>query len=214
MQSAMGILHDDGDAQGARLRGLRIHGAWTRLAHWASAAAVAVALACPTLGDALDIPGSGKFLAATHMAAGLCAFALCVLRLAIRARARPVAPWPLPAAMRRAGLAVHASIYALLLAVPVLGALRTNAAGRPVGLPGLPAFPPLVGRDRELADLLGVAHEIAAWTLAVAILAHVAAAAWHRFALKDGVAASMLGEWALPGRLRAPLPMTEGPEAK
>ena len=170
-----------------------LHPLATRALHWIGALAFVVAFAAVLAADAVDVPGAGRALATIHMSAGLTVLALSVARIGMRIFGSPLASHVLPVAIRRASSAMAALLYLLLLAVPMLGMLRTNAAGRSVGVPGLPPLPPILARDHDLAELLGAMHEAAAWILVAAVCLHVAAAVWHGFVRKDTVLAAMLG---------------------
>jgi cytochrome b561 len=79
-------------------------------------------------------------------------------------------------------------MYTLLLSLPVLGWLLTNARGQPVSLPLFGSLPLLTDRDLDLADTLELVHTWAAWAL---LALHGAAAAWHHHVRRDGVLAAM-----------------------
>jgi cytochrome b561 len=115
-----------------------------------------------------------------------------VLRLSGRAR------WPLAptgegatAWQRRAAALAHTLIYLLLLAMPALGWLLSNARGQAVSLPGLGTLPMLTGRDLDLADELEAWHGGAGWMLAALTAVHMAAALWHHWVRRDAVLAAM-----------------------
>jgi cytochrome b561 len=89
-----------------------------------------------------------------------------------------------------AGL-THLALYALLLALPVLGWAMSSASGTPVHFFGL-TLPPILGEDDDLADTLQVWHVNAAWALLVLATVHVAAALWHHFVRRDRTLRMML----------------------
>jgi cytochrome b561 len=88
--------------------------------------------------------------------------------------------------MRVAAGATHVALYALLLAMPLLGWALSNAQGKPVHFLGA-TLPALVGDDEDLADRLQAWHIDAAWVLLALVCLHVAAALFHHFVLRDGV---------------------------
>jgi len=117
-----------------------------------------------------------------HKTIGLTVFGLALYRLGIRARvSRPdwdphLAEW-----QRRAAASMHAMLYALLLAVPVLGYL--TAALAPARVPtlflGLIPIPHLVSPD---AQWFAVVRQVHRWTAVLLVLAaatHAGAALEH-----------------------------------
>ena len=169
------------------------HPALTVAVHWTSAFAVVVAFALAWGREALDDPQPRAALMQVHQAAGLFVLGLLVLRVGTRLTqwsSRPRHALPRPLAL--AALAGHLALYALLLAMPLLGWALANAQGHAVRLPGLPAFPTLVGTDPDLADTIESWHVGVSWVLLGVVGMHVAAALFHRFVRRDDVLASML----------------------
>jgi cytochrome b561 len=122
-----------------------------------------------------------------HRHFGLLVLLLFAVRVFVRARlgrlpAAAGTPWP----MRVAAGATHVALYALLLAMPLLGWALSNAQGKPVHFLGA-TLPALVGDDEDLADRLQAWHIDAAWVLLALVCLHVAAALFHHFVLRDGV---------------------------
>ena len=135
-----------------------------------------------------------------HKWAGMTILALSVLRLLWRFTHRPPAlPARMAAAMPRwqhvAHHGVHVLLYVLFLAVPLLGWTYSSAAGFPVVWFGVWQLPDLVAPNPALAEALKPWHMISAYTLAVLIVLHIAAALKHQFVDRDGLLQRML-----PGR--------------
>lgn len=86
---------------------------------------------------------------------------------------------------------VHGLLYALMALVPLLGWSYSSAAGFPVVWFGVLPLPDLVAPDKALAQTLKELHKIAAWSLAVLILAHIGAALKHQFLDRDRLLARM-----------------------
>jgi cytochrome b561 len=68
----------------------------------------------------------------------------------------------------------------------------SSALGIPTVYLGLVPLPDLLAPDRSLGESLLHLHHTLAFLLAILIGIHVAAAAYHHFVLKDGVARRML----------------------
>ena len=128
-----------------------------------------------------------------HKSVGITTFVLVLIRLGWRFYTP--AP-PLPAGMPRwQKLLAHLShllLYGLLLVLPILGWLTSNASNLTVRWFYLFNLPNLTGPDRQLARITKDLHDAGAWLLLAVVCAHVGAAFWHELVLKDGVLRRML----------------------
>lgn len=161
-------------------------------AHWLTVIAILLAFTLVLLREVADGDLLRAGLLNVHRILGLLIGLLAIGRLLFRWRqpmAKPVASTT--RAQRWAAAAVHGLLYALLLTLPVLGVLLTNARGHLVTLPMLGSLPPLVARDLDWADSLEEWHGNLAWLLAGLVSLHVAAALWHHWARKNDVLAAM-----------------------
>lgn len=86
---------------------------------------------------------------------------------------------------------VHAALYALMFAVPVVGWALLSAAGHQVEL-GIVSIPALVGKDDALREILSEVHETLAFGFLLLIAVHAAAALKHQFVDHDLTLARML----------------------
>jgi len=161
--------------------------------HWIVAILI---LANLTLGFyAVELPLSPRKLElfSWHKWIGVTVFLLAGARLLWRLRHEPP---PLPQAMkaweRRAAHLSHGLLYVLFFAVPLTGWLFSSAAGfQTVYLEVLP-IPDLLGKDKELAEILKLVHHGAAYALTAVVAVHAAAAMKHHFVDRDDVLARML----------------------
>lgn len=117
-----------------------------------------------------------------HKTIGITVFGLALCRLGIRARVkRPDWDPQLPEWQRRTAWSMHAGLYALLLAVPVLGYL--TAALAPARVPtlflGLIPIPHLLSPDPQWFAAIRQAHRWAAILLVAAAVGHAGAALEH-----------------------------------
>ena len=121
-----------------------------------------------------------------HKWAGVTVFALVWLRLAWRVTHQPP---PLSEALsplnRLAAHAGHAVLYVLMIAIPLTGWLMSSAKGFQTVWFGLLPIPDLLGRDKELGELLANVHKLLNLGLMATLLGHVSAALWHHFVHKD-----------------------------
>lgn len=187
--------------------------------HWSSVLLLFAGVAAILWREALDGRAAREWLLEAHAAVGSAVLVLAALRLAAR---RPLqvattsaANMSHPVLHRVAGLA-HAGLYLLLLLVPALGWALMNARGKSVALLGIVPLPTLLGRDRDLADVLQSWHTPLAWVLLGMIAAHMLAAFWHHIVRRDAVLPSMVW-WVTYPRATATAPsirdasMTDAP---
>lgn len=171
------------------------------LLHWALAAALIGNL---VLGWMLD---DNEDLVGLHRSIGIAILGLVLFRLVNRLRLRK----DLPSSVNAPGTlahfaerAVHFMLYATMLVLPVLGWMKTNAAGHPARFFGLFSLPPLLGTSHAFSHWLGVAHAAAAYGLAGLIAVHVSAALIHRFAKSESVLPRILPSRGRSVDLRQP----------
>ncbi|EFH11118.1 cytochrome b [Teichococcus cervicalis] len=162
--------------------------ATARLLHWGTALAM-LAIGILGLWLAWAAPRDEVFkllLYNLHESLGMTVFLATLVRLGWRWRhpPPPIHP-PLPRWMRRAAAANHAALYALLLAMPLVGLMATNAWGFPLTAFGLIPVPSPVGPDQALAPLLSRLHVWMALALGLLLLAHIGAALWHALVRRD-----------------------------
>jgi cytochrome b561 len=122
-------------------------------------------------------------LVTLHKSIGITILGLALIRLANRIRMRE----RLPKSVNVAGTApyfveaaVHRLLYVLMLAVPLLGWLKTNAAGHTASCFGLFSLPTLMPKSHALSQLLGQLHALTAYGLAGLVGLHVLGALAHR----------------------------------
>src|ERR1700722_4380069 len=127
-----------------------------------------------------------------HEAVGALVLIVMVVRLARRLIFGVPAPdATLPPSELRASIAAQYALYLLLLIVPVLGWLGTNAYGDPVNVFGLFRFPTLLGKDEAMSDQIFVWHLAGGLLVAAIVALHSGGALYHRFIKRDGVLARM-----------------------
>jgi cytochrome b561 len=74
----------------------------------------------------------------------------------------------------------------------------SSASGFPVVWFGVLQIPDLVGKDRELAEVLKLVHRSLAYGLGLVVVMHIAAALKHHFVDRDDVLQRILPERKLP----------------
>jgi cytochrome b561 len=123
-----------------------------------------------------------------HESLGVIVFVLALLRLVNRYR-NPPPPLPAdtPAVIHFAAHVTHMALYALLLLMPVIGFLATNAWGFPLSVFGVLPLPSPVGKDEDLAKLLSLLHWCGAIAIGLLIAGHLAGVIYHTFVRRDGL---------------------------
>jgi cytochrome b561 len=86
----------------------------------------------------------------------------------------------------------HMLLYGLIIAVPLSGWLMSSAKGFQTVWFGVLPLPDLVGKDKELGDLLALVHQGLNLVLFLLVAMHIAAVIKHRFIDRDSVLSRML----------------------
>jgi cytochrome b561 len=166
-----------------------------RILHWGIAGLVALTLGAGILFfvfgyDGLNTTFGGAVTNALykyHKTAGVLVLGFMVLRLVLRLRLGAPAPVASLTTMERTlSTGVQLLLYAMLLALPVLGWLASAAGGYPVqffewNLPGL------IGKDKALSEILFTLHGLAALAVMLLLGLHIAGALRHWLIKRDGV---------------------------
>jgi cytochrome b561 len=162
-----------------------------RLLHWTMAAAI---LAMLFIGISMvsTVGPAYPRLLSLHRPLGIAILLLALVRLGVRLTHRvPELPADLPASQKLLAHASHWVLYALMIAMPLIGWAMVSASGMPVLLThGLRLFS-IAPHDVVLFGILRQAHSVLAYALFLVILAHLSAALLHALIRRDGVFDSM-----------------------
>jgi cytochrome b561 len=168
--------------------------------HWLTLALLIAAFALAV--SMVNMPFSPRKLEfySWHKWVGVTIFLVVLLRLGWRlANLVPPQPASIPQWQRRLAGLSHATLYAILIVMPVTGWIMSSALNLPVVYLGLVHIPSPFGVDRALGEAMKVVHLSLAVALLVLVTIHVLAALYHHFVLRDDVLRRML-PW--PARLR------------
>ena len=161
--------------------------------HWLIALLIFVAFPLGVYMHDLPLSPDKLKLYSYHKWMGITVLMLAAIRLSWRATHRPP---PLPATMpsweKLTAQSVHVLLYVLLFAIPRSGWLMSSAKGFQTVWFGVLPLPDLVGKDKELGDLLKGIHEALNFALLGLVIAHVAGALKHHFIEHDDILARML----------------------
>lgn len=146
------------------------------LLHWLLAIALVGNL---VIGWLLD---DNEGLLDLHKSIGIAILGLVLVRVANRLHARhrlPPSTNAVGTPAHRAEKLVHRLLYALMLAIPLLGWLKTNAAGHVANCFGLFSLPTLIAKSHTLSPWFGQLHSLAAYSLAALVVLHALGALAH-----------------------------------
>jgi cytochrome b561 len=173
-----------------------------RTLHWVMAVCILTMLFIG-VGMASTVAPEYLTLVNIHKPLGILILILALIRLIVRLRyGAPPLPVDLPEPMKLAAYLSHYALYALMIAMPLIGWAMLSAAEYPVVLwPGI-WLPQILPQSASLHTFLWNAHFYLAFLFFALILMHLAAALFHALIRRDGVFDSM-GP-LLPGDEAAP----------
>jgi cytochrome b561 len=145
--------------------------------------------------------GSTKFaLFQLHKSIGITILLLSLARLGWRlTHTAPALPAAIPLWEQRAAHVGHALLYIGMIAMPLSGwiMVSTSKLNFPTILYGLvtwPAFPGVATSQNkeQINQLMGDAHGLGGWVLAILVAGHVAAALWHHYKARNDILLRMM----------------------
>ena len=161
-----------------------------RLLHWSMAVAI---LAMLFVGAAMVVSlRHREQLLDLHRPLGIAILLLAIVRLINRVRhAPPPLPDDLPRLQAWAATASHWLLYALMLAMPLIGWAMLSAGAYPVELADGVNLPAILPHSPEMYGFLRPLHGVLAYALFATILLHLGAALYHAWVRRDGVFGQM-----------------------
>lgn len=169
------------------------YGATAIALHWIAAALIAGNLAFGLFMVDLPLTPAKLRYYSWHKWVGVTIFLVSALRLLWRlSHPAPALPAGLPGWQRAAARASHHLMYVLFFLAPLSGWLFSSASGFQTVYFGAIAIPDLLGKNKEIADVLKLVHRFANYALAALIVVHAAAAIKHHVADRDDVLSRML----------------------
>ncbi|MGD0639696.1 MAG: cytochrome b [Roseiarcus sp.] len=164
-----------------------------RAFHWIMAGLILLAIAIGVIAWWLPERTSPRVeLLMLHKSLGMTVLALAILRIVYRAVVgAPPYGRTLTPLMRAGADFAHFALYALMIALPVIGYVASTAGGHEVSWFGLFVFPALAPQDKALGHLAAQAHFWLGWIIITVLALHFAAAAWHLWVKRDDIFARM-----------------------
>ena len=161
--------------------------------HWLIALLIFVAFPLGVYMHDLPLSPDKLRLYSYHKWIGVTVFMLAMVRVYWRAAHIPPAlPDSMPNWEKFAAHATHYALYVLIFIIPISGWLMSSAKGFQTVWFGVLPLPDLVGKDKELGDLLLEVHKLLNFLLFGLVLAHVGAALKHHFIQHDDILARMV----------------------
>jgi cytochrome b561 len=170
------------------------YGAVPQTVHWLTAIFVICGFLLGQFGDVLPKGPPRQFGLFVHMTLGQCVVALLLFRLLWR-RVNPPPPpeaTPLGRLVRIAAKLSHFTLYALLLAVPILGTIVQLKRGHVLPVFGIWHVQSPWPVDRKLADSILSVHATLAYALLILAGIHALAALVHHYVWRDRTLSRML----------------------
>jgi cytochrome b561 len=123
-----------------------------------------------------------------HKWVGVTVFFLLLVRVGWRITHQPPAlPEKMSKYQRLASHVGHAALYLLMLAIPISGWLMSSAKGYQTVWFGVLPIPDLLGKDKQLGDILAELHGALNGLLMFILAVHVLAALKHHFIDRDNI---------------------------
>jgi cytochrome b561 len=171
----------------------RGYGAFAQFLHWTTALLLAGQYAIGWTMPDVHRDTRPVGLIAWHLGVGTTILLLVILRLLWRGtHPAPSEPTTLPPFLRLVARMTHWVLYGLLLLLPLLGWGNASSRGWTVDLLGVVPLPPLSPNGSPIGHSMGDWHQVCAWILLALVAAHVLAALFHHFILRDSTLRRML----------------------
>lgn len=170
-------------------------GSYTRTAitlHWLVAVLIFSTFPLGVYMHELPLSPTKLQLYSYHKWLGVTVLLLVVARLLWRLRHPAPQLLPMPRWQQVAAHALHHLLYLLLFAIPLSGWLMSSAKGFQTVYLGVLPLPDLVGKNKELGDLLHGLHETLNFGLLALVGVHIAAALKHHFVDRDATLRRMM----------------------
>ncbi|KVP09156.1 cytochrome B [Burkholderia ubonensis] len=164
-----------------------------RVLHWVMAAMI-LSMLFIGVGMVSSVSERHAVLVAVHKPLGIAILVLACVRVVVRLSFRPPGlPEDMPGWQKVAALGSHLALYALMIAMPLIGWAMLSAGGYPVTLGGGVQLPAIVAADPVAFAWLRIAHRWVAYLFFATFLLHFAAALYHGLVRRDGVLRAMVG---------------------
>jgi len=160
----------------------------SRIFHWISALLLLITWAMMFLNNNFD----NSLYIGLHKSFGVSLLFWMIARVINRVVTKAPPSIPMPKWQLLLSHLSHFGLYALLIAMPMVGLLMSVYGGRTVDVFGLFQIPVFVTPDRSLARFYNNLHTDVIWQAILAFtFVHISAALYHQFVKKDNLIARM-----------------------
>jgi cytochrome b561 len=164
-----------------------------RIFHWVTAVLVLSMIPFGIIMVRIDSGPTQDLLFNLHRSIGAILLPIIVARLIWRLKHPPLPlPDSVPMIQRAAAHATHWLLYLLLIVQPLLGWIATSAYGAQISVFNLVTLPSIWAENKPLSESLFVLHQLVGFAIALLLCAHVGAALFHHFVLRDRVLMRMV----------------------
>ncbi len=162
----------------------------TRILHWLTAVLIFTTLLVGfVMVNSID---SYAVLVGLHMTLGVVVLCIVVFRVANRFTHRaPTLPDTVGRVEHKLVIGSELTLYALMVAQPLVGWAMVSATGRPPVIFGSLRLPRIAPFDADLFFVLRQTHSVLAYALVAVIAAHVSAVLLHTLTLRDRMLSRM-----------------------
>jgi cytochrome b561 len=170
----------------------------SRILHWLMAILI-IAMAFIGVSMMASLAGYHRLLS-LHRPLGIVILVLGVIRL-INRRLTQLPPFPVTMSPleRRVASASEKLLYALMIALPLVGWGMLSAGGFPIVLVGSLHLPAILPARPMLFAFLRTTHSVLAYLFVATVLAHVGAVLFHTLVVRDRILARMVPWSVRPG---------------
>lgn len=167
------------------------YGSLTRFFHWISFFLVFLSLLFISLHEYVDSSALSKKMLSYHKIIGILILGLTLIRVVWKILGKDRIDHGLSKIDLFVSKSVHFIIYLGLFFLPLLGWMESSAREKEINIIGF-VLPAIIGADDDLADFLQEKHVFFGFIFVGLITAHIAAAIFHGFILKNKVLYSMI----------------------
>jgi cytochrome b561 len=164
-----------------------------RVLHWTTAVLVLIMVPIGVAMANADFGPAQDTLYHLHRSIGMLLLPIVVVRIIWRfLQPPPPLPDDIPAIQQVAAHMTHWALYALLIVQPVMGWIATSAYRAPILFFWLFEVPPIWPVDQPFSERVFALHRWIGIAIGLLLCAHVGAALFHHFVLKDRVLMRMV----------------------
>jgi cytochrome b561 len=170
------------------LRNTETHWGWpSKLLHWLTAVLILIQIPLGFYAEEIKLSPLKLDLFVWHKSIGMLILLLAIERLLWRMTGTIPKTSDASSLQRRLAQLAHATLYGLMIALPISGWIITSAANIPTKLFWLIELPAITGPDQALKSLAAEVHEVCVFLLIAILVAHIGAALRHHFILRDSI---------------------------